>query len=119
MNINKKIISYCKNFYKIINFKPYEEDVISERLIKIYQNYIFRIDINNAEDVERVKQLDYVINKYIDDFLFRKELQKEILTIKVRRDAKDVLKEIINSILKIFDRYQSGTTRVIYISRWI
>ena len=40
MNINKKIIGYCKNFYKIINFKPYEEDVISDRLIKIYQNYM-------------------------------------------------------------------------------
>lgn len=119
MNINKQIISYCPNFYKIMNFTPYEDDFISEKLIKLYQKYIFKIDINNLEDINRVKQLDYVINKYIDDYLFRKEMQKQILTIKVRKDAKDILKEIINSIIKIFNNYEEYTTRVIYISRWI
>ncbi len=119
MNINKEIIGYCPNFYKIMNFVPYEDDIISEKLIKLYQKYIFKIDINNLEDVERIKQLDHVVNKYIDDYLFRKEMQKEILNIRVKKDAKDLLKEIINSIIKIFNNYEEYTTRVIYISRWI
>lgn len=119
MDRNKQILNLCPNFYKIIEFTPYEEDKISAKLIKLYQRYIFDIDINNPEDVESVKQLDHVINKYINDYLFRKEMQKQIVNIKVRKDAKNILKEVIKSILKIFDNYEEYTTRVIYISRWI
>ena len=119
MDRDKQILEYCPNFYKILDFTPYEDDKISDKLIKLYQKYIFRIDINDPEDVESVKQLDKVVSKYIDDYMFRKEMQKQILNIKVRRDAKDLLKEIIKSILRIFDNYEEYTTRVIYISRWI
>ena len=119
MDTNKQILKYCPNFYKILNFTPYEDDKISDKLIKLYQKYIFKIDVNNPDDVESVKQLDHVISKYIDDYLFRKEMQKQILNIRVRKDTTDILKEIIKSILKIFDNYEEYTTRVIYISRWI
>lgn len=119
MDTNKQILKYCPNFYKILNFTPYEDDKISDKLIKLYQKYIFKIDVNNPDDVESVKQLDHVISKYIDDYLFRKEMQKQILNIRIKKDASDILKEIIKSILKIFDNYEEYTTRVIYISRWI
>ena len=119
LNINKQIISYCPNFYKIIDFTPYEDDKISDKLIKLYQKYIFKIDINNEEDIESVRQLDKALNKYIDDYTFRKEMQKQIFSLRVRKDAVDMLKEIINYIIKIFDNYEEYTTRVIYISKWI
>lgn len=119
LNINKQIISYCPNFYKIINFTPYEDDKISDKLIRLYQKYIFKIDINNEEDIESVRQLDKALNKYIDDYTFRKEMQKQIFSLRVRKDAVDMLKEIINYIIKIFDNYEEYTTRVIYISKWI
>ena len=67
MYTNKQIISLCTNFYKIIEFSPYEDDIVSQKLVKLYQQYIFRIDINNPEDVESVINLDKVISKYIDD----------------------------------------------------
>lgn len=119
MNNNKQIIALCPNFYKIIEFSPYEDDIVSAKLIKLYQQYIFKIDLTNNDDVESVRKLDYVIGKYIDDYLFRKEMQNKIMQIRVRKDAKDVLKEIINSIIKIFVNYEEYTTRKIYISRWI
>lgn len=119
MYTNKQIIGLCPNFYKIIEFSPYEDDVISKKLIKLYQEYIFRIDINNPEDVESVINLDKVVSKYIDDYLFRKEMQKQIVQIRIKKDAKDILKEIIHSIIEIFDNYEEYTTRVIYISKWI
>lgn len=119
MNINKKILEYCPNFYKIIEFSPYEDDVISAKLIKIYQQYIFRIDINSLEDIECIKQLDHVISRYIDDYLLRKEIKSKIVKIKVQRDGKDFLRDFIKSIIKIFNDYEEYTTRVIYISRWI
>jgi len=119
MNINKQIISLCPNFYKIIEFSPYEEDHITKTLINLYREYIFKIDINNEEDVDTIKRLDNVISKYIDDYLFRKEMQKQIVQIKVKKDGTDLLKQIINSIIRIFNNYEEYTTRNIYISCWI
>ena len=92
MYTNKQIIGLCPNFYKIIEFSPYEDDIISKKLIKLYQQYIFRIDINNHEDVESVINLDKVVSKYIDDYLFRREMQKQILQIRVKKDTKNTLK---------------------------
>ena len=119
MNTNKQIIDLCPNYYKIIAFEPYEDDKISSKLIKLYRDYIFNIDINNSEDVQSVKELDAVLNKYIEDYLFRKELQKQVLNIKVRRGETNVVKEVIKSLIRIFYNYEEYTTRVIYISRWI
>lgn len=119
MNQNKQIIALCPNFYRIIEFNPYEDDTLSKKLIKLYQQYIFSIDINNQEDVDSIQQLDHVISKYIDDYLFRKEMKKEIYKIRIKKDTKDVLKDFIKSIIKIFNNYEEYTTRVIYISKWI
>ena len=41
LNVNKEIISYCPNFYKIINWTPYEDDKISDKIVKLYQKYIY------------------------------------------------------------------------------
>lgn len=109
----------CPNFYKIVEFTPYEDDLISNKLIKLYQQYIFRIDINSKEDIEQVKELDKVLGKYIDDYLFRKEMQKQIVQIKINKGTKDILKEVISRIIKIFYNYEEYTTRVIYVSKWI
>ena len=49
--MNKEVIKYCPNFYKITEFVPMENDVITEKIIKIYQEYIYRIDLNNLEDI--------------------------------------------------------------------
>ena len=95
-----------------------EGDNITEKLIKIYQEYIFKNTCLDKETIETIKQLDLIVGKYIDDYLFRKEFQKEIVKVKVAKNT-NILKEIINSIIKIFNNYEEYTTRVIYISKWI
>lgn len=119
MYYNKQIVSFCPNFYKIVEFVPIENDIITEKIIKIYQEYIFRIDINNVEDIKMVKELDFVIGKYIDDYIFRKAFQKQIVKVRIDRNVKDILKEMIKSIIKIFNKYEEDTTKIIYISHWI
>lgn len=117
--MNREIIKHCPNFYKIMEFVPMENDSITKKILKIYQEYIFRIDLNNPEDVKMVQELDLVISKYIDDYIFRKAFQQQIVQVKIRRDVKDILKEMIKSIIKIFDKYEEDTTKIIYISHWI
>lgn len=119
MQNNKIILSYCPNFDKITNADFLEEDVLSLQLVKIYKDFIFKIDLTNELDIIKIKDLDKTMGKYVDDYFFRKTLQKEILTMKVRRTAGDILNAIVDGIISIFRRYEEGATRKIYISRWI
>lgn len=119
MDNNKIIISYCKNYEKINNADFLEDDTLSLQLVKIYKDFIFKIDIDNEIDVIKVKELDKTMGKYVDDYFFRKTLQKEILTIKVKKSTGDVIRIIVDSIISIFKKYEEDSTRKIYISRWI
>ncbi len=119
MNNGKEVIALCQNYYKIVNFEYDEDDFISEKLINIYKDYLFKININNNDDVKTAKKMDEVLNKYIDDYVFRKEMNKELLKVKISRSCADILKAIVDSILAIFNHYQEYTTRNIYVSRWI
>src|SRR5574344_3097307 len=119
MNNNKLIIKYCPNFYKIVNFENSENDVLTNKLISIYREYIFHINIQNEDDLVRAKKIDSVVTKYIDDYSFRNELRKEFVNLRVSKEASNILKEFVDSIIKIFNNYENFTTRVIYVSRWI
>ena len=118
MNKNKLILKHCPNFYKINNFEFDEEDYITLKIFNIYEDYIFNIDETNEEELKKVEDLDYVLSKYIDDYSFRKDVQKGLLDIRVKRDA-NIIETIINAILKIFEKYEEGYTRNIYFSRWV
>ncbi len=119
MNRNKLIIENCPNFYRIVNFEYFDDDYITEKLINIYEKFIFNIDISNQEDLRMVKNIDYVLGKYIDDYMFRRRMQKDILTVKIKKSCNNIIKTIVESIISIFNKYEEDTIRNIYISRWI
>ena len=118
MKKNKIILKHCPNFYKIINFDYLEDDNITLKLIKIYKNYIFNIDINDSEDIERIEKLDYVLNKYLEDYYFRKEMNSKLLSFKVNKES-NIMKTIVQGIIDAFESYEMGYTRNIYFARWI
>lgn len=118
MNKNKQVLRHCPNFYRIVNFEYLEDDKLSEKLIDVYQEYVFKININDKKEISKVEQLDSILSKYIDDYIFRKELKTEMKKIRVRKDE-DILTAIVNWIIKVFDNYEEGFTRNIYFSRWI
>lgn len=119
MSKNKEIIKLCPNYYKIINFHPIEEDKITDKIFALYKEYIFSININDELAVNEIKELDAALNKYINDYSFRKEIQKQIMSFKVKNNTDNIIKAFINVILKTYANYEDYTTRVIYISRWI
>ncbi len=114
----KEILKYCPNYYNIVNFDFSENDVISEKLISIYKNYIFNIDMQNRNELEKVSELDHVLASYLHDYLFRSTLQKEIVTVRVKRDN-NIISSLVDAIIHIFTDYEEYTTRKLYISKWI
>ena len=91
---NKLILEHCPNFYNINNFTFYDDDYTSGKLINIYRKFIFEVDINNEEEVSSLEKIDYVLNKYIEDYMFRKQLQKDVLSIRVKSGENFIKKTI-------------------------
>lgn len=118
MKDNRVVLKHCPNFYKIINFEYYEDDYISAKLISIYENYIFNVDVTVEENLVKVSCVDQAIAKYIDDYIFRKEMKNELVKLRVKK-SENIFDTIINYIISIFNRYEEGSTRQIYLSRWI
>lgn len=115
MKKNKNILKYCPNFYKIINFEILEGDFITYKLISVYHDYIFNHDDKEYEDLTR---LDYAINKYIDDYYFRKEMRQSLTQIRIKK-TDNIVKSIVENIIKLSENYDMGYTRNIYFARWI
>ncbi len=116
---SENILRICPHFQKIVNFNYQKDDMITKKLIYIYRDFISKANYSNATDVKMVRELDVVLDKYLDDYLFRKELKSEIVNIRIKRSCSDILRAIIENILKIFDQYLYNTTRIINIARWI
>ena len=119
MNNNKEILKYCPNFHKIVNADFTEGDVISNKLVDIYEDFIFKTDISNQENINLVKNIDHVLNSYIEDYSFRSTVQRELYNVKVKKNGNDILTSIVEAIIRIFNKYIYETTRKIYIARWI
>ncbi len=119
MTDNNNILKYCPNYNKIINFEFLESDRISATLVNFYKEYIYNLELTDTEGLQKAHEVDSIIMKYINDYIFRKEMKKGLLQITVKQSVDNILKVIIDNIIKIFERYQEGATRKIYISRWI
>ena len=118
MKKNKIILNHCKNYYKIEDFEYDSDDFITSKLISLYEEYIFNINEKNNDDIKRIETLDIILGKYVDDYVFRKEIKKQVMSISVRNDS-NFIESIVNSLINLFENYEDGYTRNIYFARWI
>ena len=70
MNKNKQILKHCPNFYKIMNFEYYEDDLLSDKLLRQVQKVkdkalssnkasirMENVDNNEEEEIEVVEAM--------------------------------------------------------------
>lgn len=119
MNSSNLLLKNCPNYYKITEFEFFENDYISEKLVSFYKDYVCNIETYDAEGITKAHTMDTIVAKYIDDYIFRQEMKSQLLQIKIKSTVGNILRAIIDSIIKIFERYEIDSTRKIYISRWI
>lgn len=116
---NKVILKYCPDYYRIINEEFSELDTMSDKVIEIYQSFIFSIDINEKEDLKLITQLNKAVCRYFDDREFKKMLTLSLMALRLPKSTKDVLGALANEIIKQYNKYMEGFTRNLYIPKWI
>ena len=116
---NKIVLKYCKDYYRIINEEFNELDYMSSRVIQIYQNFIFSINVRNKSQLRKAVDLNTAIARYFDDTEFRSLLNTFLSTLKVSRSETNIMGFIAGEIIKEYEKYREGFTRNLYIPRWI
>ena len=116
---NKVILKYCPDYYRIINEEFSELDTMSDKVIEIYQSFIFSIDINVKEELKLITQLNKAVCRYFDDREFKKMLTLSLMELRLPKITKDVLGAIACEIIKQYNKYMEGFTRNLYIPKWI
>lgn len=116
---NKVVLKYCPDYYRIINEEFNELDYMSDKIIQVFQQYIFSIDIRNKSDIKKISSLNKAIVRYFDDREFKTILTNFLLALKVPKGTKNVVSIIVDNIIEQHLKYMEGFTRNIYIPRWI
>ena len=116
---NKIVLKYCKDYYRIINEEFNELDYMSDKIIHIYQSYIFSINIKSKSEIKKATDLNTAVVRYFDDRAFRTLLNNFLSSLKVSKKETDIMAYIAGAIIKEYDKYMEGFTRNLYIPRWI
>lgn len=116
---NKIILKYCPDYYRIINDEFSDYDYLTDRVIEIYQSYIFSIDIKNKAELKLVSNLNKAVARYIDDREFKTMLNNFLLSLKVSKKITNIYEYIAKEVIKEYDKYMEGFTRNLYIPRWV
>ncbi len=116
---NKIILKYCPDYFRIINEEFNDLDYMMDKVIGIYQTYIFSVNVNNKADLKSVNSLNNAIARYIDDREFKKILNNFLVSLKVAKSETNVIGFIAKKIIQEYDKYMEGWTRNLYIPRWL
>ena len=116
---NKIVLKYCKDYYRIINEEFSELDYMSDKIIQIYQSFIFSINTRNKTEIKKATDLNNAVVRYFDDREFKTILNNFLKSLKVSRKETNVIGYIVNAIIKEYEKYIEGYTRNLYVPRWI
>lgn len=115
----KRILTYCPYFTAIVNCDFLEEDVLTQKLIQYYQDFVFKIDEENQEEVELIKKLDVAMYKYIEDYRFAKNLRETLDVETVIAKNFTYLEQLMRYIIEFFQDYQKQQLCKIVHTRWL
>lgn len=116
---NKIIIKYCKDYFRIINEEFTELDYMSDKIIQVYQNYIFSINARNKSELKKIVDLNTAVVRYFDDREFKTILNDFLACLKVSKKETNIMGYIAGEIIKEYNKYMEGFTRNLYIPRWV
>ena len=96
---NKVVLKYCTDYYRIINEEFSELDYMTDKIITIFQSYIFKIDITDKAALKKVSTFNNAVARYIDDREFKTLLTSSLTSLKVSKKETDVIGVIVKTII--------------------
>ena len=92
---------------------------MSDKIIQVYQNYIFSINTRNRAELKKIVDLNTAVVRYFDDREFKTVLNNFLACLKVSKKETNIMGYIAGEIIKEYNKYMEGFTRNLYIPRWV
>ena len=116
---NLEVLKYCPEYYDIVDEEIMEGDTVSIKIIQVFQEYTFSIDISNEKQIKLLKELTIAVKKYFEDGEFKKEIVNLMATLRIKVGISNVFEFISEKIVESYNKYCEFYTRNLYIPRWI
>lgn len=116
---NKIILKYCKDYYRLINEEFSELDYISDKIIQVFQSFIFSVNIKSKQEMKKVTVINDAVARYFDDVEFKKILTNYLIGLKVSKKEENVISFIADRIISEYEKYKEGYTRNLYTAKWV
>ena len=116
---NKIILKYCKDYYRLINEEFSELDYISDKIIQVFQSFIFSVNIKSKQEMKKVTVINDAVARYFDDVEFKKILTNYLIGLKVSKKEENVISFIADRIISEYEKYKEGYTRNLYTDKWV
>lgn len=105
-----KVMKYAVNYDKVVNFIYDNDDFITDKIINYYKNYIFN---NVPKEHYKVKTLDMIINKFLNDIYFNDYIKNNL------DSDTDYYYDLDYVLSKLYKEYMIKEDRRIAIHKWL
>lgn len=109
----EEVLVCCKNYDEIVNFHFSSYDFVTEKLISVYQDYLFQIDPSDAKMLQMAKQLDQIMYVYITTPNFYQFVQKSY-----QMDT-CLFFEDVSDIIALYHDYIKEEMKYLNQTKWI
>lgn len=115
--VTQKIFNFCPNYDNIVNYKFSKKDIISKELIDFYEDYVFNCNIKDKEAIDRLQELDEIMNLFVKDLRFNEYVKASINSIDEAN--MEIYTDLIFYIIDIYNKYENKTKTEVKTSRWL
>ena len=115
----QKVLKYCPNFDRIVNYDYEYGDVLSSKLIDWYRDLVFSTDGNNEKQLTIISFIDKSLSMYVKDRRYKKGLSKILTVEDISLNNQSLIKELIKKIVLFTNNYEKKRILEISSSKWI
>lgn len=111
------IKTVCKNYSIITRCEFMDNDDFSVKLVEYYKKSVVIMNDSPGDESDKMRQLDYVMRKYVEDYNFSKKLKNDMdLSTVLSNNNCDYLLSFMSSFL---EKYNNDKKEKIATTRWI
>ncbi len=112
-----EVFEYCKNYDEIKNTKVEKYDMTTSDLIDYYENYVFKCNIKEETEIEKLKELDEIMYCYINDYKFNEFLREELSNIP--ETNMEIYTNLDCYLIHFYSKYNENYKQKRSSSRWL
>ena len=109
---SKKVISYCKNYYNIIEEHFTQDDNITREIFNYYKKVIETTNVDDSDELSKAISFDECVYAYFNDKKYSKIVLSEIVNFEKQND-------LLEFMIESYKKYKENPTNKVTTTKWL